>query len=199
MPTPMPTIAAVGGAQSGTSTTRLSTLSERQRDAEAEQRGDQRQAHGHRGAEGDQQDDGRGDEPDALGADRGGLGQRRDRAADLDLQGVVAGGEDRFDQRLGLRRGELVVPLVERDLGVRRRAVLGDLAGALVGERAGHAHDVVAVGDVGEELLGPGPHVGRGDAGVGVDARSGRCRRPAAGTAPRGCPTAACDSDPGCR
>ena len=33
-----------------------------------------------------------------------GLGQRGDRAADLDLQGVVAGGEDRLDQRLGLRR-----------------------------------------------------------------------------------------------
>ena len=80
-------------------------LAERDRGAEAEHGGDQRQPHRHGGPEREQQDDGGGDQPDAFGAERGGLGERGDRAADLDLQGVVAGGEDGFDQCLGLRRG----------------------------------------------------------------------------------------------
>ena len=80
-------------------------LAERDRGAEAEHGGDQRQPHRDRGPEGEQQDDGGGEQPDAFGAERGRLGQRGDRAADLDLQGVVAGGEDGFDQCLGLGRG----------------------------------------------------------------------------------------------
>ena len=64
-----------------------------------------------------------GDEPDAFRADRSGLGQRSHRTADLDLQPVAAGGQDRFDQGLGLRDGELVVALVECDVGVRGLAV----------------------------------------------------------------------------
>ena len=82
------------------------------------------QSHRHDGAEGDQQDDGGGDESDHLGADGCRLRQGRDRAADLDLQGVVACREDGIDQRRGLRRGVLVDGLVEGDVGVRRRAVV---------------------------------------------------------------------------
>ena len=104
-------MAAVGGRPVRDVDHAPQDLAERHRDAEPEQGGEQRQPHRHGGAEGDEQDDGGGDEPDALRADRGGLGQRCDRAADLDLQRVVAGGEDRVDQRLGLVGGELVVVL----------------------------------------------------------------------------------------
>ena len=74
-----------------------------------------------------------------------------------------------FDQGLGLRDGELVVVLVEYDVGVRRLAVSRDLLGTLVREGARDADDVSAVGDIGEDLLGPRLDVGRGDAGVGSD------------------------------
>ena len=104
MPTPMPTIAAVRGRPVGDVDHAPQQLSERDRHAEAEHRGEERQPHRHRGAEGEQQDQGGGDEADALRADGRRLGQRRDRAADLDLEGVVACGEDGFDERLGLRR-----------------------------------------------------------------------------------------------
>ena len=42
------------------------------------------------------------------------LGQRRHLAADLDLQGVVAGGEDRLDQVLGLRGREVASRVLSR-------------------------------------------------------------------------------------
>ena len=109
-------------------------------------------------------------------------------AADLDLQRVVAGREDRFDQCLGLAGRELAVVLVEGDVGVRGRAVVGDLAGAAVGERADDAHDVVALGDVGEDLLGPRPHRGRRDTGVGVDHDLHGVAGALAGTGPAACP-----------
>ena len=94
MPTPMPTMAAVYGAHSGTSTNAAQHLAERHRDAEAEQRREQRQAHRDHRAEGDEQDDGRRDQADALGARGHRLGLGRDRAADLDLQRLVTGRED---------------------------------------------------------------------------------------------------------
>ena len=105
----------------------LEHLAERHRDAEAEQRGDERESHRDHGSEGDEQDDGGRDQADALGSrgDRQGLG--RDRAAGLDLQAGVTGSEDGFDQGLGLGGGELVGRLVQGDIGVRRRAVRRDL------------------------------------------------------------------------
>ena len=130
-------------------------LTERESGAEAEHGGDQWKPHRHRRPEDEQQDDGRRDQPDAFGSERGGLRQRCDRAADLDLEGVVAGGEDGFDQGFGLLGGEVAVTLVQGDLGVRRRAVVRDLRRTAVGERAGDGHHVVALGDVGEDRLCP--------------------------------------------
>ena len=111
--------------------------------------------HRHCRPEHEEQDDGRCDQPDAFGSEWGGLRQRCDRAADLDLEGVVAGGEDGFDQGLGLLGGEVAVASGPGRLGVRRRAVFRDLRGTAVGERAGDGHHVVALGDVGEDRLCP--------------------------------------------
>ena len=97
------------------------------------------------------------------------LGQRRDRAADLDPEGVVAGGEDRFDERLGLCRGVLVRRLVERNDGVGGRPVLRDLAGATIAERTGDPHHVGCGGDVGEDAGRALADHGRGEAVVGVE------------------------------
>ena len=95
MPTPIADHRGGGGRPVRDVDDAAQQLSERDGDAEAEHGGEQRQAHRHRRAEGEQQDQGRGDEADAFPADGGRLGQRRDRAAGFDPQGVVAGGEDR--------------------------------------------------------------------------------------------------------
>ena len=144
-------------------------LAERHRDAESEQRRDEGQPHRNDGAEGDEQDDGRRDQADALGARGNRLGLGRDRAADLDLQRLVAGREDGRDQRRGLVGRELVGGLVEGDVGVRRGGVRGDLARPLWRERAGDAHDVLGVSDIGQDRLDPLDQLRRGHAGVGVD------------------------------
>ena len=159
-------------------------LAERHRDAEAEQRRDERQAHGDHRAEGDQQDDGRRDQADALGARGNGLGLGRDRAADLDLQRVVTGREDGRDQRRGLVGSELVGRLVEGDVGVGRRAVRRDLAGAVRGERAGDAHDVLRVGDIGEDRLDARPAPPAWSRRHRSGRRPGSCRPTSAGSGP---------------
>jgi hypothetical protein len=144
-------------------------LSEGHRHAEAEHGGEQRQPHRHRRAEGEQQDQGGRDEADPLPTNGGCLGQRRDRAAGLDLQGVVAGGEEGFDEGLGLCRGVLVRGLVERDETVRGPPVLGDLAGATFAERAGDTRHVGGGGDAEENVLRTRADRGRGETVLGVE------------------------------
>ena len=169
MPTPSPTIAAVGGAQSGTATTRLSTAPS----ASAVPRPNTAVISGRPMATAEPKVTSRMSaaamQPDALGAERCRLGERRDRAADLDLEGVVPGGEDRVDQGLRLRRGEVAVPLVEGDHGVGGGAVLGDLRRARVGERAGHGDHVVGSPPRRRRSPPPSCGLGRRDTGLGVD------------------------------
>ena len=112
---------------------------------------------------------------------------------------LVTGREDGRDQRLGLVGRELVGCLVEGDVGVRRGAVGRDLVGAVRGEGAGDAHDMLGVGDLGEDRLDAVSHLGRGHAGVGVDDDLDRVARPSAGSGPRACSRPCCDSEPGWR
>ena len=167
MPTPRPTIAAVGGAQSGTSTTRARSPPS----ARPVPRPNTAVISGNPIATADPKVNNkmtaaamspRPSEPKG-GVSRAPRPARRPRPGE-----GVRGREDRLDQGRGLGRSEVAVPLVERDVGVGGLPVLGDLRGALLGERAGHAHDVVAVGNVGEDLRRLRPHL-RDDAGVGVD------------------------------
>jgi hypothetical protein len=130
-------------------------LTQRDRRTQAEHRGDQRQPHRHCRPEHEEQDDGRGDQPDALGTERGGLRQGCDRAADLDLEGLIGGGQDGLDQGLGFLGGEIAVALVQSNFGVRRRAVFRDLRGTALGERARDGNHMGTLGDVGEDRLCP--------------------------------------------
>ena len=129
-------------------------------DAEADERGDERQAHGDDRAEGEQQDDDGDGQPDELGRCRlGHFVGRHDAAAELDLE---ARGLDRLDFGDELLVGGL-------GDGLRVDLVLdGDEGdGAVVGDGAGRDR----VG--GSQHLGEGAEVGA-DLGqlVGVERRS---------------------------
>ena len=66
MPTPMPIMAAISGEKVGTIRTWREQLQQGHADPEAEQRGDDGQAHGDDRAEGQQHDDDGGEDADAL-------------------------------------------------------------------------------------------------------------------------------------
>src|SRR6202042_3626200 len=69
-------------------------------------------------AEGDEQDDGRGEDPDVLGARGRGAGRIGDRrAAQVNLQVRVGGGLGGADHPGGVRDGDLVALRVEGDRG----------------------------------------------------------------------------------
>ena len=200
MPTPMPTMRCGGGRPVGDVHDVPHHVAERHRDPEPEQRGEQGQPHRHRRAEGDEQDDGRGDAGRCLRSPRPRSGTAPPPAPPTSTCRVSSpAARIGSTSVLGLRGGELVVVLVERRRrrtpscrprrsGRRRRR-----------ERAGDADDVLVRGDVGEDLLGPGLHLGRRRRRRRRGSRSGRCRRSARGNCSFSVSEAASDSEPGCR
>ena len=86
------------------------------------------------------------------------------RTADLHLQALVARFEDRVDERCGSRRGVLVDGHGQGHVGVRGRPVLRDLVGTALCERTCDADDVIVAGHVGEDRVRPSLHLGRRDA-----------------------------------
>ena len=127
MPTPMAIIVATEVAQSGTSTRLASKRDESGRDADAEDRGEDGQAHRQQGAEADQQDDGGDEEADAFAADFALLGALHGVAGELDHEAVAIGVVGGVEQLAGdLDRH---VPGVELEGGEGDAAVVGDAVG----------------------------------------------------------------------
>ena len=129
-------------------------------DPDAEDGGDDGQAHRQQRPEADQQDHPGGEEADAFGADGALLGVLYCLAGQLDLDQVVAGGGGGVEQLLGDLDGH--VPGVELHGGVGDGAVPGDLALSAFAERAGDGDDVVEVGRRCEDGFDLAPHGGRG-------------------------------------
>jgi hypothetical protein len=109
---------------------------QRQADEEADDGGDERQAHGHERAEGEREDDHRCDEADDLAA----LGSRLrelgpDGPASRDLHPSVLSRRSRVEDLLRELVRQLVPAHVEQNRDERRLLVLADLRGALLAER----------------------------------------------------------------
>ena len=118
-------------------------------DAEAHHRSQQRKSHGDHAAEGQQQDDDRGDEPEQLGGRRLLCVEETEGAADLDNQPVAGDRRDGVDQvRVGIT-GEVALTLVVAN---------GHDRGGAVGrhdprtERGTHQRDVVEAARVPQDL-----------------------------------------------
>ena len=129
-------------------------------DPDAEDGGDDGQAHREQRPEADQQDHPGGEEADAFGADGALLGVLHCLAGQLDLDPVVAGVRRSVEQPLGDLDGH--VPGVELHGGVGDGAVPGDLALSALAVRAGDGDDVVEVGRRGQDVVDLAPHGGRG-------------------------------------
>jgi hypothetical protein len=164
MPTPSPIMAIISGAKVGVVMTWESRSSTAKADGDAEQGGDDGEAHGHHGTERQQHDDDGGQDADALGR----AGSRGGHQADgLAPQGHVVprGGErlGRGDHLLDGGRGQVAGLLVEDHLHVGDTAVRGDLMRAGRRERADHLRHVGQRPEGRDEPGGAGLHRGTGD------------------------------------
>ena len=125
---------------------------EAQADAEADDRDEDRQAHGQQRAEADEQDQRRHQEADALGAELGLLGTAEREAGQLDLQVRAIDLLAQGDERLRVRVLVVGDGLVEAKRAVGDGAPRRDLAGALRRERRDHRAHVGLLAELVEDV-----------------------------------------------